>query len=92
MMALLTTPKLKCFNCGNSFPVNFQKALRAQEIQCPYCFTKVEESSLDKVFSAMGEIQDVNADLVKYHTDGRDEPLFQLEFESTEVKKPYANN
>lgn len=86
MMALLTTPKLKCFSCGKSFPIDFQKALGAREIQCPYCLTKVADSSLDKVFAAMGEVQDTNADLVKYHTDGSDEPLFQLEFESTEVK------
>ena len=73
---MATIAKIRCLSCEGKFDFYFN-VRKTDAIQCPYCYTYMEERSAMKVLDVMGAFSDMNRDLRKY-ADQRKEPLFQF--------------
>jgi len=74
---MATIAKINCLSCNKKFDLYFE-IREANKIQCPYCYTRMEEQSAEKTLEAIGLYSDTNRDLRKYVSE-RGEPLFQFD-------------
>jgi len=72
-----TVGKIKCFTCGKTHDFYFETR-RVHDIQCPYCYTYMPESTSDKVLQLMAHFADVRMDLQKWAAS-LGEPRFKVD-------------
>lgn len=88
-MARMTTLKIRCGQCGHTFPINtFQPV---EKIICPYCDEEMEQNMIEKVLKVWGTIADLNQDFRKYNAE-RDEKLFSINVEEIETRLPFEDS
>ena len=81
---MITYAEIKCFHCGNSFSVYWNKWEKSLPIECPYCVTALSERETEMLKYALGTVCDLNRELRSSHMEGRND-LFQVDFKHVYV-------
>lgn len=81
---MITYAEVKCFNCGNKFPVYWNNWDKNLPIECPYCVTKFNDRFTEMLKNALGTANELNAELRSRAMDGSHD-LFQVDFKHVYV-------
>lgn len=87
---MATVAKIKCFSCSGTHDFYFE-IRKAHRIQCPYCFTYMDEQTSDRALILMGYFADMSADLKKW-AQGAGEPYFKLHLLDIEMENERMND
>jgi DNA-directed RNA polymerase subunit RPC12/RpoP len=82
---MITYADIKCFNCGNSFPVYWPNWEKNLPIECPFCGSEFNDEMTKRLRNALGTVSEFNAYLRSRHADGRSHDLFQVDFKHVYV-------
>ena len=75
---MVTIAKIKCFECKGKFDFYFNTRM-GTTIQCPYCFTYMDEHSTTCALNAMAELSDFNREMRKNRDPNAIYPCFQMD-------------
>lgn len=83
MNGLSTRCKIHCCKCGNDFYI-YRNTMLLEQLQCPHCLTKMDETMSHSVQSAINTVDEINRDFIKYHDD-RNDPQFVISVDSVSL-------
>lgn len=81
---------IHCYNCNNDYHLYSRQIQHDKPVDCPHCFTKIDETVWNDLVNAVLSLDEVNYHFRKYHAE-RHEPLFDVSMKNIHVTEDKIN-